>query len=215
MEKFTMYRRRLIPNECILLNKDVILSFEGNRLVTSWNAIRPKKNLHHGISCFYFEDGIKLSKFYQEDNSLVYWYIDMISASFSDTKPDLTLPFSAPDEDEPFVVPKILLPENHSDSDTDFALNSDSDSGSDPASEPKEKPSLVVTDLLADILIYPDGFVKVVDLGEISDAITQNLLDKKTACLALRLTDRTLEEIYKGDFKEKQRYLESFESAAD
>ncbi|MBR4759199.1 MAG: DUF402 domain-containing protein [Lachnospiraceae bacterium] len=194
MENFTMYRRRLIPNECILLDKDVILSFEGNRLVTSWNAIRPKKNLHHGISCFFFDDGIKLSKFYREDNSLVYWYIDMISASFSDTEPDLSLPFSAPDEDEPFVVPDMLLSENSSDSAS------------------IRKPSLIVTDLLADILIYPDGFVKVVDLGEISDAITQNLLDEKTACLALRLTDRTLEDIYKGDFKEKQRYLESFES---
>ncbi len=211
MENFTMYRRRLIPNECILLDKDVILSFEGNRLVTSWNAIRPKKNLHHGISCFFFDEGIKLSKFYREDNSLVYWYIDMISASFSDEKPDLSLPFSAPYEGEPFIVPDVLLHGNPS----------NSDSGSDPASasasvsESKEKPSLIVTDLLADILIYPDGFVKVVDLGEISDAITQNLLDEKTACLALRLTDRTLEEIYKGDFKEKQRYLESFESAAD
>ena len=194
MENFTMYRRRLIPNECILLDKDVILSFEGNRLVTSWNAIRPKKNLHHGLSCFFFDDGIKLSKFYREDNSLVYWYIDMISASFSDTEPDLSLPFSAPDEDEPFVVPDMLLSENSSDSAS------------------IRKPSLIVTDLLADILIYPDGFVKVVDLGEISDAITQNLLDEKTACLALRLTDRTLEDIYKGDFKEKQRYLESFES---
>ena len=197
MENFTMYRRRLIPNECILLDKDVILSFEGNRLVTSWNAIRPKKNLHHGISCFFFDDGIKLSKFYREDNSLVYWYIDMISASFTDTEPDLSLPFSAPDEDEPFVVPDSILGK----------------AAPGPASD--KKPSLIVTDLLADILIYPDGFVKVVDLGEISDAITQNLLDEKTACLALRLTDRTLEEIYKGDFQEKQRYLESFESAAD
>ena len=177
MEKFDLYRRRLIPNECILLKDDQIVSFENNRLVTVWDAIRPKKNLHHGISCFFFDDGIKVSKFYREDNSLVYWYIDIIHAHRAETIPDLTLTYSVK------------------------TISAQGNTGK----------NLVVTDLLADILIYPDGFVKVVDLGEISDALESGLLDIPTAAHALRLTDRTLEDIYSGTFREKQDYLEHFE----
>ncbi len=177
MEQFDLYRRRLIPNECILLKDDRIVSFENNRLVTVWDAIRPKKNLHHGISCFFFDEGIKVSKFYREDNSLVYWYIDIIYAHRTNTIPDLTHTYSI-----------RSIPER--------------DEGGN---------NLVVTDLLADILIYPDGSIKLVDLGEISDALESGLLDISTAAHALRLTDRTLGEIYSGAFRDKQEYLESFE----
>ena len=182
MIKFDLYRRRLIPNECILLRDDRILSFENNRLVTAWNAIRPKKNLHHGISCFFLDTGIKVSKFYRADNSLVYWYIDIIHSAWIDDIPDLTHTFSILD------FPK----------ETDFCS--------------VHGRSLVVTDLLADILLYPDGVVRVVDLSEISDALESGLLDITTAALALRLTDQTLSQIYNGTFTEKQAYLEQFET---
>ena len=43
-----LYRRRIIPEECILLKDDVILSCDEERIVTSWNALHPKKDLHHG-----------------------------------------------------------------------------------------------------------------------------------------------------------------------
>lgn len=196
MQAFAMYRRRLIPNECILLKDDRIVSFENGRLVTVWSAIRPKKNLHHGISCFFFDEGIKLSKFYREDGSLVYWYIDIIHADLFSGSPEDTLPYSVIKEKNPAALTQ-----------TDGFFVDGTLSG-----DLKEAGlSLVVTDLLADILIYPDGFVKVVDLAELSDALGQGLLDEETVCRALRIADRTLEEIYAGDFKEKQEYLERFE----
>ena len=186
MKITTMYRRRLIPNECVLLKDDTILSFDGHRLVTSWNALKPKKELHHGISCFFFDDNIKLSKFYRADNSLIYWYTDIISADITQSSPVLSLPYS------------VGNASSFTDTSQDFFAKEDDT-------------SLVVTDLLADILIYPDGFVKVVDLGEISDAIDKNLIDGKTAAMTLRITDRTLEDIYSGRFIKYQHYLESFE----
>ena len=41
-----LYRRRIIPNECVLLKDDIILSCDDKRIVTSWNSLHPKKDLH-------------------------------------------------------------------------------------------------------------------------------------------------------------------------
>ena len=106
-----LYRKRLIPNECILLKDDIIISCDENVILTKWNTLKPKKDLHHGYSCYLLQEGIKVSKFYREDNSLIYWYCDIVDYQFND-----------------------------------------------------DKSELVATDLLADVLIYPDGFVKVLDL---------------------------------------------------
>lgn len=38
-----LYRRRIIPEECILLKDDVILSCDEERIITSWNALHPKR----------------------------------------------------------------------------------------------------------------------------------------------------------------------------
>ena len=108
-----LYRKRLIPEECVLLKDDIILSCNEDIIVTKWNALKPKKDLHHGYSCYFLKEGYKVSKFYQEDNSLLYWYCDIVDYEYQ-----------------------------------------------------KKDNRLVVTDLLADVLIYPDGFVKVVDIDE-------------------------------------------------
>lgn len=82
MEHPILYRKRLIPQECILLKDDVILFQDEKRIVTKWNTIRPKKDLHHGYSCYCLEKGIKVSKFLDADNHLLCWYCDIISYSF-------------------------------------------------------------------------------------------------------------------------------------
>ena len=91
MKEFSLYRKRIIPDECILLKNDHIVSFENNRLVTTWSALHPKKDLHHGISCYFLEHGIKVSKFYYEDGRLLYWYIDIITHSWNEDKSSLTV----------------------------------------------------------------------------------------------------------------------------
>ena len=106
-----LYRKRIIPQECILLEDDEILYLDQEVIITKWNTIHPKKTLHHGYSCYFMERGFKVSKFYDHDNKLISWYCDIISHTF------------------------------------DKATN-----------------TYVFTDLLADVILYPDGFVRVVDL---------------------------------------------------
>ena len=148
MKEFSLYRKRIIPDECILLKNDHIVSFENNRLVTTWSALHPKKDLHHGISCYFLEHGIQVSKFYYEDGRLLYWYIDIITHSWNE-----------------------------------------------------DKSSLTVIDLLADVLIYPDGFVKVVDLAEITEAYDKGLLSLDLMKAAINRLDHLLSLIYSGQFR--------------
>ena len=56
-------------------------------------------------------------------------------------------------------------------------------------------------DLLVDVIVYPNGFVKVMDLAEIPEALDKNLLDIKLAKKALQRTDSLLQIIYGGQFE--------------
>lgn len=158
MKEFSLYRRRIIPNECILLKDDEMIYFEKDKLVTRWNTIRPKKDIHHGISCFFLADGFKVSKFYGHDDNLLYWYIDIISHKWEE-----------------------------------------------------DTSSLYVTDLLADVIIYPDGFVKVVDVEELAEAFEKGDLSPDVLCDALRKLNRILTAIYSDEFREMKEFVESFE----
>lgn len=155
-----LYRRRLIPEECVLLKDDRILLHEDNILVTSWQALKPRKDLHHGFSCYFFEEGYKISKFYAADNTLLYYYCDIITHSYDE-----------------------------------------------------ESNTLVVTDLLADVIIYPDGFVKVVDLGEISQALTEGLITIPQLQAALLSLDALLNRIYAGKLGELTAPINRFDPA--
>ncbi len=142
-----LYRKRLIPNECILLKDDIILEMNDDYILTKWNTIKPKKDLHHGYSCCYLKEGIKVSQFYREDGTLIYWYCDIVSYEWNE-----------------------------------------------------EKTALVTTDLLIDILVYPDGSIKVLDLDELADAQDFGLISGDLLKNSLRTADKLLQEIYAGNF---------------
>ena len=82
MEYPILYRKRLIPQECVLLSDDIVLFQDSQKLVTKWHTIRPKKDLHHGYSCYCLDKGIKISKFLDAENHLLCWYCDIISYTF-------------------------------------------------------------------------------------------------------------------------------------
>lgn len=149
-----LYRRRIIPEECILLKDDIIQSCDEERIVTTWNALRPKKDLHHGSSCYFLKEGFKVSKFCREDDSLLYWYCDIVDFNY------------------------------------------------DPV-----KNTMIVTDLLADVIIYPDGFVKVVDLDELVTALESRSISLDTLKTGLMKLDKLLNIIYAGDFDRLKSYL--------
>ena len=144
-----LYRRRLIPDECILLKDDIIIKANDEVIVTSWKTLNPKTTFQSGTSCFFLKEGIKVSKFYCADGSLYHWYCDIVDYSYDESEAALT-----------------------------------------------------AIDLLADVIIRPDGFVKVVDLDELVEALDKNLITPETLKSVLLRVNKLLNTIYEGRFSE-------------
>jgi len=68
--------------------------------------------------------------------------------------------------------------------------------------------SLIVTDLLADVIIYPDGFVKVVDLDELVTALESRSICLDTLKSAIMRLDKLLKIIYSGQFDTLKSYID-------
>lgn len=84
MSTLKMYRKRFIPEECIELKGDELIFRDENVIVTKWTSIHPKPDFSHGASCYFLKEGVKMSKFYRADNSLVCWYFDIVQYEFSE-----------------------------------------------------------------------------------------------------------------------------------
>ncbi len=150
-----LYRKRLIPDECVLLEDDEIIYMDSEIIVTKWSALHPKPQLDHGYSCYFLRKNFKISKFLLADDSLLYWYCDIV----------------------------------------DYTYDNEGD-------------EYVFRDLLADVIVYPDGFVKVVDLDEFEEALDKELLTGEEVKKALRSLDSLLRIIYEGRFPELQDQIE-------
>ena len=152
-----LYRKRIIPDECILLKNDVIQECSKERIITTWKTIKPRADMDHGASCYFLNEGYKISKFCRKDGSLLYWYCDIVDYNFKE------------DTNE-----------------------------------------LIVTDLLADVIIYPNGNIKVVDLDELVKALDDGTLslDLLKSCL-LRL-DSLLKVVYSDNFGQIRECLDKY-----
>lgn len=151
-----IYRKRIIPAECILLKDDIIVMQDDEVVITKWNTLNPKTTFSHGSSCFFLKDGIKVSKIYRNDNSLLHWYCDIVEYDF------------------------------------------------DPAEN-----AMTFTDLLADVIVHPDGVTKVVDLDELAEAMEKNLISKEQMTSCLRNLNHLLSLIYRDKFDRLQNRLDS------
>lgn len=156
MSDLKLYRKRLIPSECILLKDDIIISQTEDLVITSWKTLNPKIAFSHGCSCYFLKEGFKISKFYRQDGSLLYWYCDIVEYAHDEQAHTLT-----------------------------------------------------ATDLLADVIVYPDGRTKVVDLDELAQAFESGLLTGEQLTSALRQLNHLLTYIYKDKFDQLQIQLES------
>ena len=85
-ETLKLYRKRIIPAECRLLNEDKIEQADDEVIITSWTTINPKADFCRGASCYFLNQGIKVSKFYRHDGSLLYWYCDIIETEYDETE---------------------------------------------------------------------------------------------------------------------------------
>lgn len=154
MKNLQIYRKRLIPEECILLKDDVIVEADEETIITKWTTLNPKANFSHGSSCYFLKEGIKVSKFYRDDDTLLYWYCDIV--------------------------------------DYDFQAKDN---------------ALIVTDLLADVIIYPDGRMKVMDLDELADALERGLITTTRMSTCLRNLHALLSLIDRDKFDRLQSKL--------
>ncbi|MDO4187916.1 MAG: DUF402 domain-containing protein [Lachnospiraceae bacterium] len=152
-----LFRKRIIPEECIPLKDDEILYIDDEIIVTKWNVLKPRPDFHHGYSCYFLNKNIKVSKFIEENGDLHYWYCDIIEQSYNERDNSYTF-----------------------------------------------------TDLLADVIVYPDGTVRVVDLDEIAVALERKMLSERELSISLRALDSLLNMIYKGDFDFLKSKIEQF-----
>ena len=65
----------------------------------------------------------------------------------------------------------------------------------------KDSDTYVFTDLLADVIVKPDGNTRVVDLDELADAFERGLLSSQRMNCALRQLDDLLQAIYRDRFE--------------
>ena len=72
----------------------------------------------------------------------------------------------------------------------------------DIITESKTEDGLIFSDLLIDVVILPDGTVRVVDLDEAADALEQGLITSAMLAAALRSTNNLLTYIHHGRFSE-------------
>ena len=117
-------------------------------MVTRWKTLHPKKDFDNGQSCYFLDEGYKVSRFLK-GKELVFWYCDIIDYEY----------ISAED-------------------------------------------TYIFRDLLADVVVYPDGFVKVLDLDEFEQALEAGSLTSRDVRNALRALSKLLNIIYDGKFEE-------------
>lgn len=151
MSEPKLYRRRFIPDELIYLGDDIILVMEENLIITKWITLHPHKDIYRGVSAFYLDKGFKISKIYDRNDNVVYWYCDIIQHKFGED------------------------------------LN-------------EHKKTVIIEDLLIDVILYNDGTMRIADLSEIADALEQKLITQNEATYALRTLDKLINIIYDGRF---------------
>jgi len=64
----------------------------------------------------------------------------------------------------------------------------------------EETDKYVLTDLLLDVKIMPDGSVLVLDVDEVAEAMEKGIISKEEACTSLRILAKILEMAYSGNF---------------
>lgn len=84
MSRPRLFRRRFIPDENIELKDDMILALEPNLIITSWNVLKPRRDISHGVSAYFIDKGIKVSKVFDNAGQMVYWYCDIIETHYDE-----------------------------------------------------------------------------------------------------------------------------------
>ena len=143
-----LFRRRFIPNEIIDISGDEVVFRDDKKLITRWLPIKPRPDIGSGMSCIYFDKGIKISKIFDKFGNFKHWYCDIIKHEYI-----------------------------------------------------KKEDKYIVTDLLVDVVVYPDGHYEVLDLEELDEALKENLISLEVKEEALDKLNSLLDVIKQGEFE--------------
>lgn len=153
-----LFRKRFIPNEIIPLKDDIILQADDYVILTKWVPLRPREDMTRGISAYYLTEGFKISKIFDKDDEVLYWYCDIIQ-----------------------------IKKDHN------------------------KNTVIIEDLLIDILLYNDGTMRIMDLDELADALEQQLISQEEAVYAIRTLHHLLHIITMNQFHTLQTLVNQVE----
>ena len=84
MSRPRLFRRRFIPDENIELKDDLILALEPTIIITRWNVLKPRRAISRGVSAYFIDKGIKVSKVFDNAGQMVYWYCDIIETHYDE-----------------------------------------------------------------------------------------------------------------------------------
>lgn len=62
----------------------MILALEPNLIITSWNVLKPRRDISRGVSAYFIDKGIKVSKVFDNAGQMVYWYCDIIETHYDE-----------------------------------------------------------------------------------------------------------------------------------
>ena len=91
MKKPVILRRRYIPSEVVDISGDELLFRSDSLIVTRWSAIKPRADIHGGISITFLDRGYKLGRFYDRDGRFLYWYCDIIEVEYEQASDTYTI----------------------------------------------------------------------------------------------------------------------------
>ena len=85
-----LFRKRFIPDEIIDISNDEVIKREDDLIITKWLPIHPRGDIYSGMSWTYFKDGYKISKFFDQDCNLLYYYCDIIDYDYNEIEDSYT-----------------------------------------------------------------------------------------------------------------------------
>jgi len=105
MDNIRLYRKRFIPEEIVELKNDNIILFKDNIIITKWDVLKPRHDINNGISAYFMQNGIKVSKIFNENGGLVYWYCDIIETIHNEKNNSYTF--------NDLLIDIIVYPDGH------------------------------------------------------------------------------------------------------
>lgn len=105
MDKVKLFRRRFIPDEITELKDDTILVLDDDIIITKWNVLKPRKDISNGISAYFLKKDIKVSKIFDHNGDLVYWYCDIIETIYDEDNLSYTF--------NDLLIDVLIYPDGH------------------------------------------------------------------------------------------------------